>query len=90
MHLLRFDLRGAKRPITVYLDSGWPHDNYEFRRNLRNTLARHGRRQGHDLHYFAFPQAVHDERHWALRAHLPLQVFFGERAGADPGAAGAH
>ena len=27
-----------KRPIKIYLDSGWPHDNYETTRIMRNTL----------------------------------------------------
>lgn len=70
----------AKRPIRVYLDSGWPHDNYEATRSMRNALSSRGFVEGDDLHYFAFPRATHDERSWALRIHVPFQLFFGERA----------
>lgn len=63
-------------PVRVYLDSGWPDDNYEATRHMRSRLAAHGFRDGVDLHYFVFPEATHDEKHWAMRAHLPLQLFF--------------
>lgn len=66
-----------KRPIEIYLDSGWPRDNYEVTRAMRNLLARRGWREGRDLHYLAFPEARHDEEHWAMRAHIPFQRFFG-------------
>ena len=66
-----------RRNIRLYIDSGWPGDNYEAARAMRVTLQRAGYREGADLHYFAFPDALHDERHWAMRVHLPLQLFFG-------------
>lgn len=68
-----------RRPCRIYLDSGWPADNFEVTRNMRDLLRRRGFREGGDLHYFAFPEALHNERHWAMRAHLPFQLFFGER-----------
>ena len=67
------------RPIRIYLDSGWPRDNYEVTRAMRDTLEHAGWRAGTDLHYFAFPRATHDEAQWASRVHLPLQVLFGPR-----------
>jgi predicted alpha/beta superfamily hydrolase len=67
----------AKRPVRFYLDSGWPHDNYEVTRDLRTRLAQRGYEQGRDLFYLAFPEAMHNERFWALRAHIPIQLFFG-------------
>lgn len=67
----------AKRPVRFYLDSGWPHDNYEVTRDLRTRLAQRGYEQGRDLFYLAFPEAMHSERFWALRAHIPIQLFFG-------------
>lgn len=67
--------RDGKRPVQVYLDSGWPRDNYEVTRAMRDALVRAGWREGHDLHYFAFPNARHDETAWATRAHLPLQLL---------------
>lgn len=66
-----------QRAIRIYLDSGWPHDNYETTRAMRTRLAARGYVPGRDLHYFAFPGARHDEAHWAMRVHLPVQLFFG-------------
>lgn len=71
--------RGPRPPLSVYLDSGWPHDNFEATRSMRGELLQQGFREGGDLHYLAFPRATHDERHWAMRAHIPLQLFFGRR-----------
>jgi predicted alpha/beta superfamily hydrolase len=66
-----------KRPIKIYLDSGWPRDNYETTRIMRSTLRARGFRDGEDLFYLAFPRARHDEQSWAMRAHIPFQFFFG-------------
>lgn len=68
------------RPGVFYLDSGWPRDNYEVTAKMRNLMIQRGYRQGLDIHYFAFPQALHNEAHWAMRAHLPFQLFFGRAA----------
>jgi predicted alpha/beta superfamily hydrolase len=67
-----------KRPIKIYLDSGWPRDNYEVTRTMRNTLRSRGYEPGRDLFYLAFPRARHDEESWAMRAHIPFQFFFGQ------------
>ncbi len=72
----------AKRPARFYLDSGWPGDNYEVTREMRDRLLGRGYRLGQDLHYLAYPEARHDERSWATRLHVPLQQFFGETAAA--------
>jgi predicted alpha/beta superfamily hydrolase len=66
-----------RRAIKIYLDSGWPGDNYEVTRTMRNTLRARGFRAGEDLFYLAFPRARHDEQAWAMRAHVPFQFFFG-------------
>ena len=71
--------REAKRPSTFYLDSGWPHDNYEATRSMRALLLRRGYHSGIDLHYFAFPEGTHNERSWAVRTHIPFQLFFGHK-----------
>lgn len=68
-----------RRDIRLYLDSGWPQDNYEVTCNMRALLARRGYVEGGELLYFAFPQALHNERFWAMRSHLPYQFFFGRR-----------
>ncbi len=67
---------GPKRAIKVYLDSGWPRDNYEATRSMLDTLRARGYRDGEDVFYLAFPYARHDERSWAMRAHIPFQFFF--------------
>jgi len=65
------------RDIRVYLDSGWPGDNYEVTRSMRHALQRRGFEEGKSLLYLAFPNAAHNEDAWAMRAHIPLQFFFG-------------
>jgi predicted alpha/beta superfamily hydrolase len=65
-----------RRDLRLYLDSGWPNDNFEATRHMRSLLLSRGFRSGRDLHYFSFPDAAHNEHHWAMRAHLPLQLFF--------------
>ncbi len=65
-----------RRHLRLYLDSGWPGDNYEVTRNMRNVLRARGYADGSDLLYLAFPYARHHEEAWAMRAHIPLQHFF--------------
>jgi predicted alpha/beta superfamily hydrolase len=77
--LLERVAREPKRPLRIYLDTGWPRDNYEVNRRMRHLLVRRGWREGSDLLYLAFPEAKHDESAWAMRAHVPFQWFFGER-----------
>ena len=67
-----------KRGVRFYLDSGWPEDNYEVTRSMRDLMLRRGYRFGEDLLHFAFPNAVHNETHWAMRSHIPFQFFFGK------------
>lgn len=67
---------GPKRPVRIYLDSGWPRDNYETTRAMFHLLRRAGYREGEDLLYLAFPDARHEERAWAARLHVPFQWFF--------------
>lgn len=66
-----------KRDVKIYLDSGWPRDNYEPTRAMRNALRGAGYREGLDLFYLAFPRARHNEEAWSMRAHIPFQFFFG-------------
>lgn len=67
-----------KPPVRLYLDSGWPGDNYDETRVMRDALLVRGFRPGVDLMHLAFPGALHHERAWAQRVHLPLQFFFGD------------
>jgi predicted alpha/beta superfamily hydrolase len=78
--LMKRVMAEEKRDVRFYLDSGWPRDNYEVTRSMRDLLARRGYRFGEELLYFAFPNALHDERSWSTRSHLPFQFFFGKRA----------
>ena len=74
-----------RRPLRLYLDSGWPRDNYEATRDMRARLALKGYTEGRDLLYLAFPEARHDESHWAMRCHVPFQFLFGgERLSSSP------
>jgi enterochelin esterase-like enzyme len=67
-----------RRDVAIYLDSGWPGDNYEVTRSMRDLLLERGYQAGKDLLYFAFPEALHNEAHWAMRSHIPFQFFFGK------------
>ncbi len=67
-----------KRSGKIYLDSGWPRDNYEVTRVMKNLLLHRGYREGRDVFHLAFPRAAHNEQSWAMRAHIPFQFFFGE------------
>ena len=67
-----------KRKIKIYLDSGWPGDNYEATRSMRDRLIWRGYRPGSELLYLAFPEAKHDENAWAARSPIPFQFLFGK------------
>ncbi len=69
--------REPKRPVRLYLDSGWPRDNYEVTLAMRNRLIAAGYRLGDDLVHFAFPGARHGESAWATRLHMPFQYLLG-------------
>jgi predicted alpha/beta superfamily hydrolase len=64
------------RRLRVYLDSGWPRDNYEVTRSMAAALRRRGLCAGQDLLYLAYPEARHEEEAWAARCHVPFQFFF--------------
>jgi predicted alpha/beta superfamily hydrolase len=72
----------AKRALLIYLDSGWPGDNYEATRAMGDLLVRRGYEPWRELLYLAFPEALHDEAHWGMRCHIPFQFFFGRRPDA--------
>jgi len=66
-----------KRNIMIYLDSGWPRDNYEPTRAVRDRLLWKGYSPGSELFYLAFPEAKHNEMAWAERSPIPFQFLFG-------------
>ena len=74
-----------RRETRFYLDSGWPGDNYEVTLAMAMALTERGYVLGRDVVHFAFPLAEHDERAWATRLHLPLQLFSGKIATAARG-----
>ncbi|UQA58520.1 alpha/beta hydrolase [Polyangium aurulentum] len=65
-----------RRDIRIYLDSGWPEDNYEVTRSMHSLLLSRGYEDGRDVAYHAFPRALHDEQSWGLRSHIPFQFLF--------------
>jgi predicted alpha/beta superfamily hydrolase len=65
-----------RRDIAVYLDSGWPGDNFDNTNAMRDLLMQRGYQLGVDLLQFSFPDGTHHEYSWAARLHLPLQFFF--------------
>ncbi len=79
-----------RRHLRIYLDSGWPQDNYETTLSMAGALIERGFVLGQNLFHLAFPNARHDEDAWAARCHLPLQLFSGrlrraaEGTGGDP------
>ena len=79
----------SKRNLRIYVDSGWPGDNYEATRSMRDRLIWKGYRPGSELFYLAFPEARHDENAWATRSPIPFQFLFGKlpvfkpKAGAE-------
>jgi predicted alpha/beta superfamily hydrolase len=68
-----------KRTLQIYLDSGWPRDNYEPTRSMRDRLIWRGYRPGSELLYLAFPNARHNENAWADRSPIPFQFLFGKQ-----------
>jgi predicted alpha/beta superfamily hydrolase len=69
--------RDDKRDIMIYMDSGWPKDNFSATNAMRDLLVDRGYRLGLDLLQFSFPEGAHSERSWAERIHVPFQFFFG-------------
>jgi hypothetical protein len=64
-------------PIRIYLDSGWPRDNFDATNAMRDLLVARGFTLGDDLLAFSFPEGTHQEASWADRLHVPFQFFFG-------------
>jgi predicted alpha/beta superfamily hydrolase len=76
--LLERVLSEQKRDIHVYLDSGWPEDNYEATLTMAMAMLSRGWTLGSDLVHLVFPRAKHEEPSWAQRLPLPLQSFGGK------------
>ena len=68
---------GARKDLKIYLDSGWPRDNYEETFQLALALAERGFVYGRDVLHSAFPLERHTEAAWRERLHLPLQFLNG-------------
>ncbi len=69
--------------IKVYLDSGWPGDNFAETQAMAHIMLSKGFELGRDLHYLAVPEAEHNESAWAQRLHLPFQFLLGLGYGQD-------
>ncbi len=66
-----------RRLVRIYLDSGWPRDNFAATNAMRDLLVTRGYELGRDLLAFTFPEGKHRESSWAERLHVPFQFFFG-------------
>jgi predicted alpha/beta superfamily hydrolase len=75
---VRHDPLDTRRDLKLYLDSGWPGDNYEVTLSMANALIERGFVFGRDMIHFAFPLQRHNEEAWGARMHLPLQLFSGK------------
>jgi predicted alpha/beta superfamily hydrolase len=75
---VRADPIETREDLKIYLDSGWPNDNYEVTLSMAHALIERGFALGRDVVHFAFPLAGHNEAAWASRVHLPLQLFSGK------------
>lgn len=72
-----------RRPLQIYMDSGWPGDNFEVNRAMFDLLQRQGYVVNQEIMYLAFPEAEHSEQDWATRIHIPLQFMFARYAQND-------
>ncbi|NOT31066.1 MAG: hypothetical protein HOP15_11515 [Planctomycetes bacterium] len=75
---VRREGRAGRESLRLYLDSGWPRDNYEVTLSMAAALIEAGFVLGRDLVHLAYPLAKHDERSWSSRIHVPLQLFSGK------------
>lgn len=80
---VRQESMDRRRDLRLYLDSGWPHDNYEATLGMAHALMEAGFEFGCQLLHFAFPLAQHHEAAWAARTHIPLQLFSGKLAARE-------
>jgi predicted alpha/beta superfamily hydrolase len=78
MERVRSDVCGRHEDLKIYLDSGWPSDNYEVTLSMANALIERGHVLGRDVLHLAFPHDRHNEEAWASRVHIPLQLFSGK------------
>ena len=74
---VRHEPLGARQKLKIYLDSGWPGDNYEATLTMAAALISRGFRFGRDFLHCAFPLGKHQEQDWGGRCHLPIQFFCG-------------
>lgn len=77
MARVQHDDLASREHLRIYLDSGWPRDNYEGTLSMAAALLERGFELGRNLYHVAIPGAQHSEVSWSARAHLPLQMFAG-------------
>ncbi len=74
---VEYDPVEQRSHLRIYLDSGWPGDNYDATLKMASILLDRGFKWGTNFLHIAFPNARHTEHDWASRMHIPLQLFFG-------------
>jgi hypothetical protein len=61
------------------MDVGEGEDHFiKCTKDAADVLIEKGYRSGEDLMYYQVPMAIHSEKDWGKRIHLPLLYFFGE------------
>lgn len=75
---VRREGHAGREGLRLYLDSGWPGDNFEATLAMAAALIDAGFVLGRQVVHLAFPLARHDERSWSSRVHVPLQLFSGK------------
>lgn len=79
-HWLDFDklLKLPAPSPKIWLDAGEGEAHYtENARRVVNDLLGQGMRPGENLAYYQVPGAIHNERSWRERVHMPLIYLFG-------------
>lgn len=64
----RDDITGRSQ-LRIYLDSGWPEDNYDETLDMAFALFGRDFEIGRNLHHVVFPRGQHSEHSWSARCH---------------------
>lgn len=79
-HWLDFEnlLKLPAYPERIWMDAGEGEAHYiENARRVINDLVRQGMKPGENLAYYQVPGAIHNEKSWRERVHMPLIYLFG-------------
>lgn len=80
-HWLNYDslLELPKQPLKMWMDAGDGEAHYiENSRKVVKNLMSQGMRPVKDIAYYHVPNAIHNEKYWNMRIHMPLLYLFGK------------